>query len=116
MDKTFAKLLRKTRVQGQKNLREVAEALGVSVAYVSDVERGTKAALLPRRVLEFAHLLNIDPMPLLKAANFCRGTATIDVPPTASQAQLTTLAALHRGLSDDEWELLANALSNKERE
>jgi transcriptional regulator with XRE-family HTH domain len=52
-------LLRKARLSLKLTLREVAEAVGVSIAYVSDVELGRRE-IAPKRVPQFAKALRLS--------------------------------------------------------
>ena len=53
----FGKALRAARLNWGLTLREVAEHLGVSIAYLSDVEAGRRAPLTPERVKSVARFL-----------------------------------------------------------
>ena len=52
-------LLRKARFALDLTLREVAEAVGVSIAYVNDIELGRRE-IAPKRVPEFAKALQLS--------------------------------------------------------
>ena len=49
-------LLRKARIRLKLTLREVSDAVGVSIAYISDVELGRRE-VAPKRVPQFAKAL-----------------------------------------------------------
>ena len=53
-------LLRRARLRLDLTLREVADAIGVSIAYVSDVELGRRE-LAPKRLPQFIKVLALTP-------------------------------------------------------
>jgi transcriptional regulator with XRE-family HTH domain len=55
----LGKLLREARQQREKVLSEVAKSAGVSVPYLSDLERG-KRAISPKRLDKLAKVLELD--------------------------------------------------------
>jgi transcriptional regulator with XRE-family HTH domain len=69
MARTFGDLLREQRLRAEKSLQDVAKHLDVSIAYVSDVERGRRGAFKTDRIHRIAEFLKVDPEPLLAAAH-----------------------------------------------
>lgn len=66
------RVLRKARLRAQRTLREVADAVGLTVAYVSDVERGKRSVSAARlRALADAVDLDTDGRRALFAAAKC---------------------------------------------
>lgn len=59
---TYGERLRAGR--GDLPLRVVAVQLGISVQYLSEIERGRRAPLGPERDHEIARVLGFDPEPL----------------------------------------------------
>jgi len=57
---TFATLYRRERSRAGKSMGEVARHLGISVTYLSDVERGKRPALSTERIRKSAELLGTD--------------------------------------------------------
>jgi len=94
---------------------ELARHLGVSVTYVSDVERGTRAPLTSDRIAHAAAFLGVDASELLQAAAAARGAFELD----ASRARPKALevgSALARGwadLTDEELDAIASLLSKR---
>lgn len=56
----FGSKLREFREQAKKTLKDLAEAMDVSVVYVSDIERGRRNPPQTDKLIKIAHLLNID--------------------------------------------------------
>ena len=79
MPERFGDVLRTQRRQAGKTLGNLAELLGVSVVYLSDVERSNRKPLNKDRILKVAKFLNTDPTPLLEAADHERGVIEYDI-------------------------------------
>lgn len=79
MPERFGDVLRKSRKAAGKTLSDVAKLLGVSIVYVSDIERGNRRALANDRIIAVARFLNTDPKPLIAAADIERGFIEYDI-------------------------------------
>ena len=79
MPERFGEALRKNRREAGKTLSAVAQLLGVSVVYVSDVERGNRRALSSDRIVKVAKFLKVDAKPLIEAADIERGIIEYDI-------------------------------------
>lgn len=79
MSERFGDALRRNRHDAEKTLGDVAELLGVSVVYVSDVERGNRGPFSNERIIKVAELVNTDPAPLIAAAAAERGVFEYDI-------------------------------------
>ena len=79
MPERFGVALRRTRQSAEKTLGDVARLLGVSVVYVSDVERGNRRPFSNERILKVARLLNADPAPLIAAADVEKGVIEYEI-------------------------------------
>lgn len=101
MDTRFGELLRKVRVDAQRSLGEVARHLGVSVVYLSDVERGRRGPLSLQKIIDAASFLGVRPLPLLKSAAQHRGSFDLDVTDYPDSA-FELLSSLARGKRSDE--------------
>jgi transcriptional regulator with XRE-family HTH domain len=75
----FGKLLRSRREAADQSMGALARHLGVSVSYLSDVERGHRAPLVADKIKKAAVFLNTDERPLLAAAAEVRGAFQLDV-------------------------------------
>jgi len=65
---TFGEFLRKIRIEQGLCLRDFADVIDCSVAYVSDVERGTRAPFADEDVRKIARKLGVDEESLLSMA------------------------------------------------
>ena len=76
----FGEMLRDARRKADKTLGQVARVLGVSVVYLSDVERGNRKPMTEDRIIKTAEFLEIaDASELLKAAIRERGFIEYDL-------------------------------------
>lgn len=119
MANTFGELLRKERKRADRTMGDVAEHLSVSVAYISDVERGNRAPLTADRLARVVEFLGIqDSAPLYLAAADSKGAFELDAS-TASPTAREVGAALMRGwndLSDEDLELIRKILRGREQQ
>ena len=93
----FGKLLREWRGKAAKTMGDVARCLNVTVAYISDVERGVRTPFTTENIMKVARFLDIPPAgteQLLHAAAEWRGSYELNVG-TPQQNQVA--AALMRG-------------------
>ncbi len=79
MPERFGEALRKRRRETKKTLSDIADVLGVSVVYVSDVERGNRRPLNNDSIIKVAKFLKTDPAPLIRAADQERGVIEYDI-------------------------------------
>ena len=116
MKNTFGNLLRRQRTAAGKTMGDLARHLGVSVTYVSDVERGYRAPLTRANIIKTADFLGIGPSPLLIAAAERQGAFALDadVGPRA-RAVGAALMRSWSGLSDQDLEEIAKILDRKEK-
>lgn len=68
VDGTFGDLVRTQRTRMRRSLREVARGLGLTPSYISDIERGHRAAPAPPIVRRWAALIGADADALVEAA------------------------------------------------
>src|SRR4051812_47913738 len=98
MPEKFGDLLRRIREDSKVSMGALARHLNVSVVYVSDVERNSRAPLTLPRILAASALMQKDPRPLLDAALNHKGAA--ELPLSISQEHRDVGAALMRGWQD----------------
>ena len=98
MPQSFGEILRQLRRKADKTLGDVARLLGVSVVYLSDVERGNRNPFSRGRILRIAEFLDSDPAELLEAADRERGTIEYDIT-HASPLQAEVVGGLVTGLA-----------------
>lgn len=79
MPERFGDALRRRRREAGKTLSDVAGVLGVSIVYVSDVERGNRRPLDNERIIKVSKYLKTDPAPLIEAADVERGVIEYDI-------------------------------------
>ena len=78
MAERFGDLLRRMRRAADLTMGQVATVLGISVVYLSDVERGNRKPFSNDRIIKIAELLKEDPAPLMEAADWERGFIEYD--------------------------------------
>jgi transcriptional regulator with XRE-family HTH domain len=112
---SFGELIRTSRRRLNKSLQEVADELGVSVVYVSEVERGKRPPFTNERLPALAKILELDLGELKAAAWIQRKMIELDPAVAASQKQFEVLAALARGgLSESQLQAILE-IANKEQ-
>ena len=98
MSERFGDALRRTRHDAEKTLSDFAKLLGVSVVYVSDVERGNRKPFSNERIFKVAKFVNTDPAPLIAAAAAERGAFEYDIN-NARPLEAAVLGELVSGLA-----------------
>ena len=99
MQSEFGDLLRATRKRSGKSMRDLALHLGVSIVFISDVERGNRAPLKAERIMSATEFLGADPEPFLLAAAKSKGSFELDATRVSGKARQVG-AALMRGWTD----------------
>jgi len=98
MIERFGDLLRRLRREADKTLGDVARELGVSVPYLSDVERGNRKPFTTERLIQLAMFLKVDAAALIEAADRERGIIEYDIR-RASPLQADVVGGLVAGLA-----------------
>jgi transcriptional regulator with XRE-family HTH domain len=103
--RSFGALLRRFRKTAKKTLENLADELGVSVVYVSDVERGNRSPFRAELIEKAATFLDADARALLRAAAEVRGSFEVDAD-HVPQAAREFVVGLARGehYPDSFWE------------
>ncbi len=99
-------------------MHQLADHLGVSIVFISDVERGNRHPFTSDRIIKTAAFLKTDPEPLLLAAAKVRGAFELDATGVSGKAREVG-AALMRGWADlDEADLdkIAQIMRRREDE
>lgn len=116
MQERFGDLVRTLRRKADKTLGDVARELGVSIVYLSDVERGNRKPFTTERIVKFAHLLKIKATPLIEAADREKGFIEYDIrkaKPLEVDVLSGLVAGLHRGgVSEKQLEDIKAILKN----
>ena|ERR1017187_7173340 len=117
MPERFGDQLRKLRRKGDKTLGDVARLLGLSVVYVSDVERGNRKPLSNERIVRIARFLGEDPTPLMEAADWERGFIEYDIRkarPLEADVVGGLVAGLARGgVTDEQLQTIKTILAER---
>jgi len=115
VSESFGDLIRSNRRRLGKSLQEVADALGVTAVYISEVERGKRPPFVTGRLEKLAEVIGVDYGVLISAA--WRQRKMIDIDPSSSEKQIKALAALARGgYSDAQLDVILEMAQGKERE
>jgi len=116
-DAAFGKALRKCRINAKKTLKDVADFLGVSIPYVSDVELGRRQPFSSKDINRLAEFLGCcnERGQLLILAVKDRGEITLN-PRNDQEREL--LVALDRRMDklDDETLKRIRALLDEQKE
>ena len=114
MPERFGEALRRARREAGKRLSDIANLLGVSVVYVSDVERGNRRPFNNDRILRVARLLQTDAASLIAAADQERGVIEYDItkaPPLEADVVGGLVSGLARGgVTDHQLRRIKNIL------
>jgi transcriptional regulator with XRE-family HTH domain len=118
MPERFGDLLRRKRREATKTLGDVAKLLGISVVYLSDVERGNRKALSNQRILRIAEYFGQDPTQLIEAADWERGVIEYDIKnarPLEADVVGGLVSGLARGgISDEQLRTIQEILKKKD--
>jgi transcriptional regulator with XRE-family HTH domain len=120
MPERFGDLLRQQRRKADKTLGDISRLLGVSVVFLSDVERGNRRPLTNERILKIAEFLDLDPTMLMEAADQERGFIEYDIRkarPLEADVVGGLVAGLARGgVTDEQLRDIRKILSGDEDE
>lgn len=113
---SFGELIRASRRRLNKSLQDVADALGVTAVYVSEVERRKRPPFTTERLPSLSRVLGLDLKTLTAAAWAEKGMIEWD-PSSASDKQIEALVALARGgFSEPELEAILKIARRKQQE
>jgi transcriptional regulator with XRE-family HTH domain len=106
------------RRKADKTLGDVARELGVSIPYLSDVERGNRKPFTTERLIQLAVFLKANPTLLIEAADREKGIIEYDIR-RASPLQADVVGGLVAGLarggvSDEQLENIRTILNKGE--
>jgi transcriptional regulator with XRE-family HTH domain len=112
---SFGDLIRSSRRRLNKSLQDIANALGVTAVYVSEVERGKRPPFTAERLPALAEALQLQLHTLLTTAWTERGMIEWN-PVGASDKQIRALVELARGgFSDDELDAILEIAMTKQQ-
>lgn len=92
---SFGELVRASRRKIGKSLQEVADALGVTAVYVSEVERGKRPPFVTDRLAKLSKVIEVDFETLVRTA--WSEKKSIEFDPSSSDKQMEALFTLARG-------------------
>lgn len=115
----FAQEVRRARKDQKLTLADLAELTGISVPYLSELERGNKQPPLGEQLTKLARALRIDLDKLAAYAVSARRSVEIDIQ-GASPAKVELASLLARrveegGLSDEEAKAIIERIDGRRR-
>ncbi len=111
----WAKGIKESRKAQRRPLSEVAEEVGISVSYLSNLEQGHRPPPAREVVERIALALNRDVLSDLGLAAASRRAVEFEVPEDAHSARARAAAALARAWDDDEMlETVIKTIEGKE--
>ncbi len=116
MSSAFGVQLRDLRIKCKKTLKDLAEALDVSVVYVSDIERGKRNPPAQDKIHKIASFFHTSPSTLLEAAALDRDRVELELDGEAESMSSRTALALARRwstISDEELNEIMKILSKE---
>lgn len=111
----FGRYLRELRERTGMRMKEMADEMGWTSVYISDIERGRRNPPSPAKIGKIAEILGVDSKKLLDLANKERMRVVLDLD-EESPACMDFALMLSRsweGMTDDEAEELKDILSRR---
>lgn len=116
MSKQFGKRWKDGRTAQRMTLREVSEALGLSVSYLSDIEQGRRSAPDLETVHRYEQLVNITDRSLVSLAQSLRSKLPANlIESLKTRPLLADLLFRYEELTDEELQKKVNELAPKEQ-
>ena len=113
----FGKVVRDARTAARRSLQTVADELGFTVAYISDLERGNRMPPSEEVIRKWAEFIGRDPEELIFLAKLERQQVALAVDPQYGNAPKNEAAvALARSwddLSDEEYQEILDLLRRR---
>lgn len=111
----FGELIKKLRMDAGKSCREVAEGLGVSISYLSDVENGRRPPLTSVRCRKLVKVLGVKSNAIFMAAAKSKGYFELPFRPDSDLANSTAVALQLRWskLTEDDFRALLKILKKE---
>lgn len=111
----FGRYLRELRERAGMRMKELADKMGWTSVYVSDIERGRRNPPSPAKIVKIGEILGVDSKQLLDLANKERRRVVLDLD-EESPARMDFALMLARswdGMTDDEAEELKDILNRR---
>lgn len=112
----FGGFIRKKRLEKKMSIRKMAEAVGVSCVYLSDIEKNRRRPPRMDLVRKIAHVLGVNEEELMDFACVCRGEISEDLEMYLVQnkaARDAVRKAKEVGAGDSEWKKFLEIIKNK---
>lgn len=109
-DNDFGEAARQARVKKRMTLRQVAERLGFSIVYISDMERGAKRPPTLEKTREWAAAIGADLRDFVALAEAARDR--IDVPRSEVSLELARMRGVPTQQQQDQ---IIDILRNRQR-
>ena len=93
MGARFGEAARNARIEREVSLKTVADHLGWTPAYVSDIERGNRNPPSAEKVKQWARLIHVDPDQFLRDAALDRPSIELPIEGNPSKGELALMLA-----------------------
>ena len=107
MSEAFGPFLRSIREKLGKTMRQVADLLGVSVVYISDIERGRRNPPSEDKIRAIAKFFQMPPDDLLEKAAEDRGKVELELTGTSPKISEAALVLARK------WPSMTEAKANE---
>lgn len=111
----FGRYLRELRESTGKRIKDLAQEMGWTTVYISDIELGRRNPPSPAKIRQIASVLGVDPRELLNLADKEKKQVVLDLDDESPNRMdfALMLARSWNGLSDDVAEELKEILSRR---
>lgn len=111
----FGKALRKIREKKELYLKNVADVMGWSVVYLSDIERGNRNPPAKNDIIKLSKFLGIDIDYLLNLADKDKGFVEVNLKGMKKKQSDTALSIARKmeTFGDEDWEELNDFLKKR---
>lgn len=113
--KTFGSFLREVRISRQKTLKEVADHMGWSIVYLSDIERERRNPPKAEDLRKLSVFLGIEEKNIKNAIDIQRQRVELDIRPDNSRVTDAALLLARRwtGVTEEQAENIIKLLEGK---
>lgn len=114
MGKRFGNAARSARVEQEISLKTVADELGFTAAYISDIERGNRNPPSPEKLRIWAKIIQADPDQFIRLAELDRPSVELSMDGDISRGELAlSLARAWTSLTKAEEAQIRSVLARK---
>ena len=116
MSQEFGRKFRRWRKEAGLTMGEVARKLGLSIPYISDIERGTRPPPRVEILKKAARILGRDPRDVVVSAAQSRGRYELSTTPTPKHQEVgASLLRSWENLSQEKLKEIERVLNGEER-